>query len=77
MMTFRCACCTLAIHNMNGADSLGREEMHQRINERDREARMKEKPEEGEARLARRRATTSNICQGQYYANTCKISLLS
>ena len=77
MMTFRHACCTLAIDNMNDADSWGREEMRRRINERDREARKREKPEKGEARLARRRATADNICQGQYNANTPKISLLS
>ena len=34
--------------------------MRRRINERDREAKMREKPEEGEARLARRRPTASN-----------------
>ena len=51
--------------------------MCRRINERDREARIREKTEEGEARLARRRATADNICRGQYYANTPKISLLS
>ena len=48
-------CCTLAIDNMNGADSRGREEKRQRINERGREARVRETPEEKEARLARRR----------------------
>ena len=55
MMTFRPACCTLAIDNMNGADSLGRGEKHRRINEKDHEARVRETPEEREARLARRR----------------------
>ena len=51
MMTFRPACCTLAI------DSRGRGEKRQRINEKDREARVRETPEEREreARLARRR----------------------
>ena len=60
-MTFRRACCTLlAINNMNGADSEGREEKRRRINKRDREARVRETAEEREARLARRRATASN-----------------
>ena len=49
------ACCTLAIDNMNGADSRGREEKRQRITERDREVRVRETPEERESRLARRR----------------------
>ena len=49
MMTFRPACCTLAI------DSRGRREKRQRINEKDREARVKKTPGEREARLARRR----------------------
>ena len=53
--TFRRACCTLAIDDMNGADNRGREEKHQKINERRCEARVRETPEEREARLARRR----------------------
>ena len=48
VMTFRHACCTLAIDNMNGADSRGRGEKRRRINERDRKARVREIPEERE-----------------------------
>ena len=38
----------LAIDNMNGADSWGRGEKRQRINERHRKARLRETPEERE-----------------------------
>ena len=54
-MTFDRTCCTLAIDNMNGTDSRGREEKRQKINEKDHEARVRETPEEREARLARQR----------------------
>ena len=47
-MTFGRTCCTLAIDNMNGADSRGREEKRQRITERDREARLRETAEDRE-----------------------------
>ena len=46
MKTFCHACCTLAMDNMNGADSRGREEKPQKINERHCEARLRETPEE-------------------------------
>ena len=74
MKTFHRACCTLAIDNMNGADSRGGEEKHQRINERHCEARVRETPEEREARLARRRQWPV-ILSGTvtyHYANTHK-----
>ena len=53
MMTFRPVCCTLAIDNMNGAVSWGKGEKRRRINEKDHEARVRETPEEREARPAR------------------------
>ena len=46
MMTYRRACCTLAIDNMNSTNSEGREEKCRRINERDHEARVREAAEE-------------------------------
>ena len=46
MMTYCYACCTLAIDNMNSADSERREEKRQRINEGGREARVRETAEE-------------------------------
>ena len=61
-MTFRHACCTLAIANvMNGVDSREREEKCRRINERDRETRLREETEEREARLARRRMASKSF----------------
>ena len=75
MMTFCPACCTLAIDNINGADSRGREEKRRRINEKDREARVRETPEEREARLARRRQRPVILSGTYVYAH--KTSLFS
>ena len=76
-MTFRRACCTLTIDNTNGADSRGRGEKRRRMNERDREARVREKPEEREARLARPRATASNPFQESGHMQMHSKSLFS
>ena len=47
-MTICRVCCTLTIDNINSADGEGREENRQKINERGREARVRETAEERE-----------------------------
>ena len=67
-MTFCRTCCTLAIDNMNVADSRGSGKKRRRINKKDHEARVRETPEEREVRLARRRQrdrTRRELAQAQ------------
>ena len=71
-MTYHHTCnCTLAINNMNSADSEGRDEKRRRINEGDHEATVRETAEDRKARLARWRQRQS--FQGHIYANMHKI----